>query len=187
MVAFLALVWLDSAAFVVIQETVGLKGQTWGAGRQLWMLGTTHLLGALLAGWAIDRGRFRSLLLLAFGLFVVAFVLLADGSIEGLGSSLGGPLYAVGISLYSTALVVYPSYRPEGPGTVPRRWRAALLYGAAGWFGSANGVGMAQQLHEIPRLFMVIAGLLLALGGALAHLRRRRTQVSSHVEASVVR
>jgi cytochrome c oxidase cbb3-type subunit 2 len=178
--AFLALVWLDSAAFAVIQETVGLKGQTWGAGAQLWLLGATHFAGALLAGWAIDRGWFRGLLLLAYGLFVVAFTLLSATGANALGGSLlggslyGGPLYAIGISLYSTALVLYPSFRPDGPGLVPRRWRAALLYGVAGWFGSANGVGMAQQLHHIPRLFLVAAGALLALGWAVAYWGNQR-------------
>ena len=74
------------------------------------------------AGRLIDRGHFRSLLLATFVLFAVAFPLLEGG--PGKLVILAGPLYAVGISIYSTALVAYPSYLEEGPGRVPRRYRA---------------------------------------------------------------
>jgi mono/diheme cytochrome c family protein len=165
--SFLALVWLDSAAFAVIQETAPLKAPTWGSpAHQLWM-GAVHLLAAVLAGWAIDRGAFRGLLLAAFGLFTVAFTTLQSGAGP---VAAAGPIYAVGISLYSVALVAFPGLVRErcGPGggacarLVPRRWRAAALYGIAGWLGSALGVGMAQNLHAIPVPFLWAAGLLLA-------------------------
>lgn len=165
--SFLALIWLDSAAFAVIQETVALKGKTWGSPLRQLMLGATHFLAAVGAGWLIDRGRFRGLLLAAYVLFVTAFMLLLHGAGPGL-RELGGPLYAVGISLYSVALVVFPSRGPEGPGLVARRWRAALLYGIAGWLGSALGVGMAQDLHTVPPLFLAITGLLLLAAWVLA-------------------
>ena len=159
---FLALVWLDSAAFVVIQETLALKGLTWGSGGQKMLLGSCHLVAALLAGWLIDRGFFRSLLLAAFGLFVVAFVgLEATAPWVRL---LCGPIYTFGISFYSTALVVLPAYGPWRRGLVPVAWRAAWVYGIGGWLGSALGVGMGQNLHRIPRLFLLAAGLLLLAG-----------------------
>ncbi len=155
--SFLALVWLDSAAFAVIQETLGLKGLTWGSESRLWILGATHFLAAAAAGWAIDRGIFRGLLPITFALFLVAFTLLQGGRPP----AFAGPLYAVGISFYSVALVAYPAYRGSGPRRIPVRWRSALLYGIAGWVGSALGVGMAQDLHRIPGLFLVAAGSLL--------------------------
>lgn len=169
--AFLALVWLDSAAFVVIQETLALKGLTWGSGGQKLLLGTCHLVAALAAGWAIDRGVFRSLLVVAFGLFVVAF--------SGLDSAvpfiriLSGPLYTFGISLYSTALVALPAYGAWRPGLVPVAWRAAWVYGIGGWLGSALGVGMGQNLHRIPFFFLLTAGLLLWTGWWLRRRQRR--------------
>lgn len=172
--AFLALVWLDSAAFAIIQETLALKGRTWGSTAGQWTLGSTHLVAALVAGLLIDKGRFRSLLLSAFFLFGLAFHLLEQDLLP----LLAGPIYAVGISLYSTALVVFPSYGGQGRVSpledgplVPRRWRAALVFGVGGWLGSTLGIGMAQDLHRIPTAFVVISGLVLLFGAALANPR----------------
>lgn len=168
--AFLALVWLDSAAFAVIQETAALKGETWGSEGQKLMQGSVHLLAAVAAGWAIRRGFFRSLLLGTYALFATAFLLLEQAGT----SAVAGPLYAVGISTYSVALVVYPSAHGDAAGLVPRRWRAALLYGVAGWLGSALGVGMAQNLHRIPHAFLAAAGVVLVVS-ALTGTRFART------------
>lgn len=164
--SFLALVWLDSAAFNIIQESATLKAVTWGSGGGKLLLGTVHCLAAMAAGAWIDRGRFHTLLAAAFALFVVAFRLL-DG-----GGSLAGPLYAIGISFYSVALVVYPSYRGDEPGLVPRRLRAAAVYGISGWLGSVLGVGMAQELASqnlatIPVPFLLIAGAVLVAASLL--------------------
>lgn len=164
-VSFLALIWLDSAAFAVIQESIALKAQTWGEGGQKLVQGGVHFAAAVAAGWLIDRGLFRSLLLATFGLFAASFLLLG-GQLEGF-LTLAGPLYALGISLYSVALVAYPSYRGDEPGLVPRSWRAAVVFGVAGWLGSALGVGMAQSLHRIPNLFLAVVGALLLVGWAL--------------------
>lgn len=169
--AFLALIWLDSAAFAVIQESRQLKGLTWqGPGRQL-LLGTVHLVAAVMAGWRIDRGNFRGLLLLTFGLFLTGFTLLQYG---GALAALGGPIYAIGISIYSTALVVVPSAWPDGDPEerlIGRRWRAAWVFGVAGWLGSALGIGMAQDLHRVPAAFLVASGAILLAGWGLAHRR----------------
>jgi hypothetical protein len=161
LLSLLALVWLDSAAFAVIQETAGLKGKTWGGGWQLLVLGGVHLLAALGAGRLIDAGRFRGLLLGAFGLFCAALLLLgaAAPASGGLAAAmvLGGPLYAAAVSLYSVPLVVFASRgRLAGP-----------VFGIAGWLGSALGVGMAQDLHRVPPLFLAVAGGLLLLAALL--------------------
>ena len=169
--SFLALVWLDSAAFATIQETEALKGQTWAAPEQKLPMGAVHLVAAVLAGWLFDRGHFRSILMAAFGLFAVAFSSLNGGALPGM---FAGPLYAVGISLYSVVLVIYPSAQADEPGAVPARWRAAILFGVSGWIGSALGVGMAQELHNIPPLFLWSAGGLIGLAWALSSPQPRQ-------------
>ncbi len=174
--SFLALIWLDSAAFAIIQETVALKGSTWGSASQKLGLGASHFLAAAAGGWLIDRGFFRSLLIAAFCLFGVAFTLLDVESLV----VLSGPIYAVGISFYSVALVAYPAYRQGEPGLVPRRWRAGIIYGVAGWLGSALGVGMAQNLHHIPQPFLWITGALLVAGWALAKNGRLAAAARAH-------
>ena len=159
----LALVWLDSAAFNVIQLTGDLKAVTWEGGGKI-VLGVTHFCAAVLAGLALDRGALRSLLLATFALFVVAFRLLVDPA----GAPIwAGPLYAVGISVYSTVLVALPSLHGIGAGLVPRRLRAAALFGIAGWLGSALGVGMAQDLRTIPAWFLWAAGVVVVASVAL--------------------
>jgi cytochrome c oxidase cbb3-type subunit 2 len=167
--SFLALVWLDSAAFAVIQESADLKAVTWGSPLRLMTQAVAHLVAAILAGRALDRGRLHGVLLLTYGLFALSLALLGGG-----GSSPGllGPVYATGISLYSVALVMAPTLTPStlaAAGRMEPRWRAALLFGVAGWIGSALGVGMAQDLHRVPAWFLVAAGSVVALGAAAAH------------------
>lgn len=159
LVIFLILIWLDSAAFAVVQATPDLKAQTWGSAAQKLLQGSVHLLAAAGAGALLDAGVFLAIPLAAWGLFAVAFPLLQSGGVAG-------PLYAIGISFYSTALVVAPS-RAASPSP---RWRAGLLFGVAGWIGSALGVGMAQDLGRIPAWFLAVTGV--ALAAAVARLGR---------------
>lgn len=177
-VAFVVLVGLDSAAFAFVQTTPALKAITWGgSGRQL-LQGVVHLAAALAAGWLLDRRRLAGLLTATAALFAVAFALLANAQAAGGGPGsawhlvtvvYAGPLYAVGISFYSTALVAFPSLAADGPGRVPRRWRAGLLFGFAGWVGSALGVGAAQQVGGLP----VLAALAAVVGLPLLFLALR--------------
>ncbi|MDY7095349.1 MAG: cbb3-type cytochrome c oxidase subunit II, partial [Acidobacteriota bacterium] len=85
-----------------------------------------------------------------------------------------------GISFYSVALVVYPGAAPAAEGLVPPRWRAGLGFGIAGWLGSALGVGMAQDLHHVPRPFLLAAGALLLVAWGLSHGRRLKALRSLH-------
>lgn len=156
LVIFLVLVWLDSAAFAIVQANPELKAQTWGSGGQKLLQGSVHLAAAIGAGALLDAGFGLAVPLASWVLFAVAFPLLQSG-----GSAAAGPLYAAGISLYSTALVVMPTWRR--PASPPPRWRAGLLYGIAGWLGSALGVGMAQDLGRIPSWFLAVTGAALAL------------------------
>jgi mono/diheme cytochrome c family protein len=158
---FLALVWLDSTAFATIQLSEHLRSRTWGSSGMKMELGIFHALAAVAAGILIDRGWMKSLLAITFGLFSVAFMLL---QIDSLASGLSGPLYAFGISVYSTSLVAFPSLHADKPGLVPMRWRAAILYAVAGWIGSGLGVGLAQHLHAIPMSLLLIAGMIIFPG-----------------------
>jgi mono/diheme cytochrome c family protein len=165
LVIFLVLIWLDSAAFAVVQATPALKDQTWGSEAQKLVQGSVHLLAAIGAGAMLDAGVFLAIPLAAWGLFAVAFPLLQAGG--GPIANIAGPLYAVGISFYSTALVAAPSH---GSSPAPR-WRAGLLFGVAGWLGSALGVGMAQDLGRIPAWFLAVTGAALALAALGPKLR----------------
>ncbi len=175
--AFLVLVWLDSAAFAVIQRTAALKGLTWGTAGQKLTQGSVHLVAAVAAGAWLDRRRLMALPAAAWGLFAAAFTLLgatggaaaAPAATTATAAALGAVLYAAGISIYSVALVVYPAAHGDAPGLVPRRWRAALLFGVAGWLGSALGVGMAEDLGRVPRAFVGVAGLALAAAALAVH------------------
>jgi cytochrome c oxidase cbb3-type subunit 2 len=182
--SFLALVWLDSAAFAVIQQNAALRAPTWGGDARQWTMGLVHAAAAIAAGALIDRGVFRGLLLGAYALFVVAFGGLQHaGGIASDGLAAVGPLYAIGISIYSTALVAYPSLWPFERDLVPRRWRAAAVYGVAGWCGSALGVGMAQRLERIPVVFEAAAGALLLAAWVMPRLDGRRLARSYGVAA----
>lgn len=150
--AFTALVWLDSAAFFVIQHERDLKSATWGE-PLLWRNAAMHLIVAVLAGLILRRG-FSAVLGIAW--VILAGAALAVNNPET--RSLAGWIYPAGVSLYSVALVAWPGFfSPSSePRTISRR--AAWLYAVAGWFGSANGIGMVQSLHHVPAAFVLAAG-----------------------------
>lgn len=173
--ALAVLVGLDSAAFARIQASPDFQALTWGGGALKPMLGLVHLAAALAGGWLLDRGRFSSLLTGTWMLFATAFTVLGLTTGAAQPAPLAGPLYAVGISLYSVALVVLPASAAAGTGLRSARWRAAVAFGVAGWIGSALGVGMAQDLGRIPR------GVLLGAGGLiLLLLLAARWRVRQH-------
>ncbi len=151
--AFTALVWLDSAAFFIIQHQTALKSATWGD-PMLWRNALVHFAVALAAGFWLRRG-FSAVLVTAWAFLAAAVVALSSPDLRGL----AGWGYPVGVSLYSTALVVWPGFLAGGaePRVIARR--AAWLFAVAGWFGSANGIGMVQALHHVPHGFVAAAGL----------------------------
>ena len=142
----LVLVWLDSAAFYVIQHTPELHDATWGGSAHLWANAVTHLVVAVAAGAWMDRGARVSIPTVGFGLLALGCAAL--GTVLTRQASL---LYAAGVSLYSVALVYYPARSG-------RAWHGAVVYGVAGWVGSALGIGMAQDMDGVPGLFLGLAG-----------------------------
>ena len=149
---FLALVWLDSAAFFIIQHQRELKEATWGDA-MLWRNAVLHLSAAMVAGGCLERRWWRGLLLAAWAILALA-ALAVNGEETRI---LAGWWYPVGVSLYSTVLVAWPGYLGGGNERAVA-WRAAWAFAVAGWFGSANGIGMAETLQRVPETFVGLAG-----------------------------
>ncbi|ACB73864.1 cbb3-type cytochrome c oxidase subunit II [Opitutus terrae] len=143
----LALVWLDSAAFYVVQHSTQLRAITWQGDATLWANAGVHLLAAVGAGALLDcqrRGTVSTVAMISLGLAG----LILSGVLPG--DAVAVWCYTAGVSLYSTVLVEYPARSG-------RPFLAALVFAVAGWLGSAFGIGMAQDLHRIPVAFVVAA------------------------------
>ncbi len=153
-VIFTALVWLDSAAFFIIQHAEDLKSGTWGE-NLLWRNAVMHLVLACLAGVWMARGSAKSIPVIAWILLSAAAWFVNDSSTR----LIAGFLYPAGVSLYSAALVAWPGWFSGSQNPRSTAWRAAWLFAIAGWFGSANGIGMAQSLERVPPIFVVAAGV----------------------------
>lgn len=166
---FTALVWLDSAAFFIIQHSIDLKSGTWGQ-PLLWRNAVLHLTAAAAAGIWLKRGGARILPMAAWVILAVAALAVNQESSR----MLAGWLYPIAVSLYSAALVAWPGWFSGTTGERAVGWRAAWLYGVAGWFGSANGIGMVQTLHRVPYEFIIIAGLCVIGVVVFSSVRNRR-------------
>lgn len=161
LVAFLALVWLDSAAFFILQSTPELNRFGWATSGLQLSNALIHFAAAFISGRWLDRGGIRPALLTAFGFLVAAALLVS--SHHQFAAEATHWFYAAGVSLYSTALVFAPAEGRWRPLSANAK-RAGILYAIAGWIGSALGIGMAQDLHQIPGWFLWIAGSLLGAG-----------------------
>ncbi len=147
---FIALVWLDSAAFYIIQHTDQIRAGTWESIFALEGNALLHLLVAILAGYLLDR-RIPSVVTTAAFILLIAACLTI--SLHSRYLPLTRVLYVIAVSLYSTALI----YVPARSG---RPLYIAGLFALAGWIGSALGIGMAQDLNRIPHWFLLTAGLI---------------------------
>ena len=167
---FTALVWMDSAAFFIIQHAQDLKSGTWGEAL-LWRNAALHLGFAILSGWWLKRGTARVVPVVAWVMLAVAAVWVNDVSTRWA----AGWLYPSAVSLYSVALVVWPGWFCAAKDPKSAAWKAAWLFAIAGWFGSANGIGMAETLRHVPASFVAISAAVvlvsLALGGGRRFLR----------------
>jgi cytochrome c oxidase cbb3-type subunit 2 len=166
-----ALVWLDSAAFFIIQNTPALKAGSWHGSVHLWANGLLHLGAALASVWFLRRRGLSFVLSASFVALAIACLLLLDP-----GRAFLTPiLYPIGVSLYSVALVAYPALLGPATSTAERGRQAGWLYAVAGWSGSAMGIGMGQNLGHIPVVFVLGAGAFVLLPSLLEtfHYRRR--------------
>lgn len=151
---FTALVWMDSAAFFIIQHAGELKSGTWGEG-SLWRNVGLHFGFAVVAGMWMAKGQARTLPAAAWVVLAVAALAVNHAATRGIAAW----FYPAGVSLYSAALVAWPGWFSGVANSRAAGWRAAWLFGVAGWFGSANGIGMAQTLQQVPPAFVAAAGV----------------------------
>ncbi len=169
--SFAALVWLDSAAFFIIQHTPALKAGTWQGNAHLWTNALLHLVAAVAGAILLGRRGLLFVLTAAFLVLACACWLLLDPA----GTLQASVLYPIGVSLYSVALVAYPSLLSPAASLAERARQAGWIYALAGWVGSALGIGMGQNLGHVPPLFLAAAGVLV-LTPALLTLARRRAR-----------
>jgi len=162
---FLALVWLNTATFQVIEQTPALKAGGWSGVGKLGGNSLVYLVTAMLAGRALDRGWLARLQWVAFALLAGAVVCLDEKWRVFLLAQVG---YTAGVSVYSTALLYYTA-RSGRPLLV------GLLFAVACWGGSALGPGMVQGLAQVPYAFVVAAGAVVAVALGLRAWWRRRT------------
>jgi mono/diheme cytochrome c family protein len=163
-VLFLSLVWLDSAAFFIIQHTPVLKNDTWTGPLALQGNALVHLCAAVIAGLALDR-RLLPVTIGAALLALMGACLLLGGSERFFPAA--RVFYTAGVSLYSTGLVYFAA---RGV----RPWLAGILFAVAGWFGSAAGIGMAQSLHAVPYYFVAATALVATATFGVRHLFLKR-------------
>lgn len=166
---FAALVWLDSAAFFIIQHAPMLKAETWQGMVHLWANGWLHLSAALAGAWLLGRRSLSFVLLAAFAALGMACLLLHDPS----RSALASVFYPIGVSLYSVALVAYPSLLSPAVSAAGRARIAGWIYAIAGWLGSALGIGMGQHLGSVPPAFIFMAGIIVLFSALFQLLRHR--------------
>ncbi|HEY1254724.1 MAG TPA: cbb3-type cytochrome c oxidase subunit II, partial [Terracidiphilus sp.] len=171
---FTALVWLDSAAFFIIQKTPELKAGTWVGSTHLWTNGALHIFAALASVWLLCGKGLRLVLTLSFFALGAACLLLLDPHRAALASI----FYPIGVSLYSVALVAYPALLAPSTSAAERGRMAGWLYAIAGWSGSAMGIGMAQNLGHVPPLFVLVSGTIILLTWPFRFLIHRRRELS---------
>jgi cytochrome c oxidase cbb3-type subunit 2 len=174
---FTALVWLDSAAFFIIQNTPALKSGTWEGTRRLWQNGVVHLLAALASALLLQRRGLSTTLAVAITFLGGACLLLAEPSRAALASL----AYPAGVSLYSVALVAYPAFLANKSSAKERARLAGWLYAVAGWIGSGLGIGMGENLRHIPSLFVLAAAMLFFAPILWKLVSRRQREVMAMV------
>lgn len=172
--AFFALVWLDSAAFLIIQNTPALKSGTWQGSMHLWTNGVLHLAAALVSAWWLRRKGLSIVLSGAFAALGAACLLLnfPDRIL------LASVFYPIGVSFYSVALVAYPSLLAPASSPAERGRLAGWIYAVAGWAGSVLGIGMAQNLGRVPLAFVLAAGAVILLPLLLQLFMQRRRELA---------
>lgn len=155
MAVFLALMWIDAAAFVVIPRPAG--GLAWAAA-------AVALAASLGGGYWLDRGGRAVVALTSFTLLALAGVAVAGGrDLQGVPTLLaaGGGALAVTALFHLAALG-------------GRAWQTGVLFAVSLWVGSAFGVGMGRELGTVPWSFLIGAGLV--VGGALAWREKQRRE-----------
>jgi cytochrome c oxidase cbb3-type subunit 2 len=135
----------------------------------LWTNGTLHLSAALGSAFLLSRRGLSFVLTAAFFALAAACLLLLDPT----RLTLASVFYPIGVSLYSVALVAYPSLLAPGLSTAQRGRQAGWIYAIAGWGGSAMGIGMGQNLGSVPPAFVFAAGTVILVPQLIVFFRSR--------------
>jgi cbb3-type cytochrome oxidase cytochrome c subunit len=179
---FTALIWLDSAAFFVIQHSPTLKAGAWQGNLHLWRTGVLHLVAALVGAGLLARRSLSTVIGIAMAALLSACLLVADPAHVPLAAI----LYPIGVSIYSVALVAYPSLLMPSVSDDTRARRAGYLYALAGWIGSAMGIAMARNLHQVPAAFVALAAALFIITWLWDAIRTGRWSTSFEIQALAV-
>jgi mono/diheme cytochrome c family protein len=175
LIIFTMLIWLDSAAFFIIQNSRALVEGTWGGSGMLWRNAFVHLGAALLAGWWLEKRRSLTPAAWAFIILAVAsWFVNAKFTLW-----LGGTLYPAGVSLYSTCLVAFPAYLLAKGSHERRTLLAAVQYAVAGWMGSRMGIGMAENLQAVPAAFILVATVLVGVAFGYPFFKHRLREIGA--------
>ncbi|MGA0846570.1 MAG: hypothetical protein ACO3RV_08530, partial [Luteolibacter sp.] len=173
---FTILVWTDSAAFFIIQHASDLKIATWGP-ELLWRNAIVHLFFAMIAGYWLGTKRATILPAAAWILLAIAAMAVNEASYR----PLGGVIYPAAVSLYSTALIAWPGWFSDAKNQRSAAWRAAWLFAVAGWFGSANGIAMAQSLQRVPVTWIAASAAVILLAVTFSRPERFRVGIALSV------
>jgi cytochrome c oxidase cbb3-type subunit 2 len=171
---FAALVWLDSAAFFIIQNAPALKAGTWQGSIHLWTNGLLHLAAALASAWFLRRRGLSFVLSGAVIALGVGCLLLLSPDRVWLASL----FYPIGVSLYSVALVAYPALLSPASSAAIRGRQAGWIYALAGWVGSALGIGMGQNLGHVPPSFVLVVGAVVLFPWHHQMLREKKRELA---------
>ena len=140
LICFTALVWLDSAAFFIIQSSPSLKAGTWQGSLHLGANGLLHFAAALTSAWLLRR-RGLSLVTSLTSLAITSACLLLISPDRVL---LASVFYPIGVSLYSVALVAYPSLLAPVSSVAARGRRSDGYTPSQAGLGRAMGIGMGR-------------------------------------------
>jgi len=171
---FTALVWLDSAAFFIIQSSPSLKSGTWEGPIHLWVNGLLHFCAALASAWLLACRRLWYVLSASFLALGAACLLLLDPHRIALASV----FYPIGVSLYSVALVAYPSLFAPASSVEERGRMTGWLYAIAGWSGSALGIGMGQKFGYVPPIFVLVAGVVVIFAASFSIFPQHKRELA---------
>jgi len=159
-----------------------LKAGAWQGDTHLWRTGMLHLAAAMVSAWLLARRGLSITLGLAIAALGTACFLLLDPARVLVAAF----LYPIGVSLYSVALVAYPSFLMTTGSQAVRARRAGYLYATAGWIGSAMGIGMGQNLHHVPTAFVAVAVALFLVPWLWEAMASGRFDRSAQIQALAV-
>ncbi len=166
---FVILIWYDSSAFYLMQDSETLHNAAWSGSETLMMNAFVHLAAAILAGWLIDKGWIFPVLAGSF------LLLLAGYALSSTRSSLihtGTLIYLTAVSAYSCALVSYGALAPQKQDSWSIAARSGMVFAVGGWIASGMGIGMAKDLHRIPAAFVASLLVVLALCTAVLFMSK---------------